>query len=83
MYLSKLEYSGVFNKHTGTFTTFGYFPHQYVFIWTITSIFLPLPYFRYYKPHLNRSRAKRAFCDVFETIFDDFRIEAAPKSFKN
>ena len=27
--------------------------------------------------------AKRAFCDVFETIFDDFRTEAAPKSFKN
>mgnify|MGYP003331596350 CR=1 FL=1 len=23
---------------------FGYFPHQYVFIWTITSIFLPLCY---------------------------------------
>ena len=32
---------------------------------------------------MNRSRTKNAFCDVFETIFDDFRIEAAPKSLKN
>ena len=44
---------------------------------------MDLPYFRFYKPHLNKSRAKRAFCDVFEMIFDDFRIEAAPKSLEN
>ena len=61
---------------------FGYFPHQYVFIWTITSIFLPLPYFRYYKPHLNRSRAKRAFCDVFEKIFRRFSNRSRTKKFK-
>ena len=36
---------------------------------------LSIQYSCYYKTRLNRSHTKRAFCDVFETIFKDFPLQ--------
>ena len=55
------------------FMNLSFFPFHTFFILS------EIPYSRYYKTLLNRSRTKRGFCDVFETILDDFPLRKERK----